>query len=82
METLEQEQKDKIVSIISDLTGVSEEKITEESKLSDELGLDSLDLVEVVMKLEEEFDCSIPDEDYETSMTVGSLFEIVSNRIN
>jgi len=44
--------------------------------------MDSLDIAEVVMKMEEEFDCSIPDEDYEFAVTVGDIFKIVANRIN
>lgn len=82
MKNLEQEQKDNIINILSDLSGVSVDKITEETKVNDGLGMDSLDIVEAVMELEKEFDCSIPDEDYEHTMTVGDIFKVVSNRIN
>lgn len=82
MKELEQDQREKIISVLADLADVSADKITEDTKLKDGLGMDSLDIVEAVMKLEEEFDCSIPDEDYEFAKTVGDVFKIVANRIN
>jgi len=81
MAELLEEQKDKIKRIISDLSGYGEDTITEEIELKDGLGLDSLDLVEMFMKFEEAFDCSIPDEDYAHVKTVNDVFKVVSNRI-
>ncbi|HEV2474707.1 MAG TPA: acyl carrier protein [Chthonomonadales bacterium] len=52
---------------------VSEEQVTMEAHIIDDLGADSLDVVEVMMALEEEFDVQIPDEDSETNLTVGQI---------
>lgn len=82
MKELEQDQLENIIAVLSDLSGVSVDKIDQDTKLKDGLGFDSLDIVEAVMKLEEEFDCSIPDEDYEFAQCVGDIFKIVANRIN
>lgn len=73
--------RDKIKEIISDLSGFSEETVNEEIELKDGLGLDSLDVVEMMMKFEEEFDCNIPDEDYSNVKTVGDVFKVVEGRI-
>lgn len=81
MENLTQTQKDSITGILSDLSGVSVDKITEDTRITDGLGMDSLDLVEVIITLEKEFDCNIPDEDYEFCQTVADVFKIVANRI-
>lgn len=82
MAGLSVEQKDKIKEVISDLSGIRVEAINEEIELNDGLGLDSLDIVEMVMKFEEEFDCNIPDEDYEHVKTVNDVFKVVQNRVN
>jgi acyl carrier protein len=83
MENLNENQKEIIIGVLSELSAVPTDKITEDTKVKDSLGMDSLDLVEVVMRLENEFGCTIPDEDYglETTLTVGDLFKIVANRI-
>lgn len=81
MSKLQDYHKDKIKEIISDLSGFSEETVNEEIELKDGLGLDSLDVVEMMMKFEEEFDCNIPDEDYADVKTVGDVFNVVENRI-
>jgi len=83
MENLNENQKERIIGVLSELSAVPIEQITEDTKVKDGLGMDSLDLVEVIMKLENEFGCTIPDEDYglETTLTVGDLFKIVANRI-
>lgn len=81
MSKLQDYHKDKIKGIISDLSGFSEETVNEEIELKDGLGLDSLDVVEMMMKFEEEFDCNIPDEDYSDVKTVGDVFKVVENRI-
>ena len=62
---------DKIKKIIVDQLGVDESKITEDSSFVDDLGADSLDIVELIMAFEEEFDMEIPDEDAEKIKTVG-----------
>lgn len=65
------ESIDRIKKIIVDQLGVDEEKITENSSFIDDLGADSLDIVELIMAFEEEFDIEIPDEDAEKMKTVG-----------
>jgi len=65
------ESMDKIKKIIVDQLGVEESKITENSSFIDDLGADSLDIVELIMAFEEEFDIEIPDEDAEKMKTVG-----------
>lgn len=82
MAELTVEQKEKIKEIISDLSGFSEETVNEEIELNDGLGLDSLDIVDMFMRFEEEFDCNIPDEDYAHVKTVNDIFKVVQNRIN
>ena len=62
---------DRIKKIIIDQLGIEEGKISIESSFIDDLGADSLDIVELIMALEEEFDIEIPDEDAEKIKTVG-----------
>lgn len=65
------ESMDRIKKIIVDQLGVDESKITEDSSFIDDLGADSLDIVELIMAFEEEFDIEIPDEDAEKMKSVG-----------
>ncbi len=65
------ESMDRIKKIIVDQLGIDESKITENSSFVDDLGADSLDIVELIMAFEEEFDIEIPDEDAEKMKTVG-----------
>ena len=81
MSKLQDYHKDKIKEIISDLSGFPEETVNDEIELKDGLGLDSLDVVELMMRFEDEFDCNIPDEDYADVKTVGDVFKVVENRI-
>ena len=69
---------DKIKKIIVDQLGVDESKITEDSSFVDDLGADSLDIVELIMAFEEEFDMEIPDEDAEKIKTVGDAVKYLS----
>ncbi|MBA7561663.1 Acyl carrier protein [subsurface metagenome] len=62
---------DRIKKILVDQLGVDESKITENSSFLDNLGLDSLDIVELIMLFEEEFNLEIPDKDAEKIKTVG-----------
>ncbi len=59
---------------------VSEDQVTETASFVDDLGADSLDVVELVMGLEEEFDIEIPDEDAEKIATVGNAIEYISGK--
>ncbi|MDH4257484.1 MAG: acyl carrier protein [Candidatus Aminicenantes bacterium] len=67
----------KIKSIVSDKLSISEEQITEEASFIDDLGADSLDTVELVMALEDEFNMDIPDEEAEKLSTVGKAMDYI-----
>ena len=67
----------KIKSIVADKLSIGEDQVTEEASFIDDLGADSLDTVELVMALEDEFDMDIPDEDAEKLTTVGKAIEYV-----
>ena len=68
---------DKVKNIIVDKLGVEESRIVPEASFLDDLGADSLDLVELIMEFEEEFDLEIPDEDAEGITTVGSAIDYI-----
>ncbi|MBA7515583.1 Acyl carrier protein [subsurface metagenome] len=65
------ESRDRIKKILVVRLGVDESKITENSSFIDDLGLDSLDTIELIMAFEEEFNLEIPDKDAEKIKTVG-----------
>lgn len=68
---------DKVRDIVSEQLGIDAEEITMESSFVDDLGADSLDIVELIMALESEFDMEIPDEDAEKISTVGDVVEYI-----
>ncbi|MBX7097846.1 MAG: acyl carrier protein [Myxococcaceae bacterium] len=68
----------KVKSIIADQLGVSEDKVKLESSFIEDLGADSLDIVELVMAMEEEFEVSIPDEEAENIKTVGDAINYIN----
>ena len=70
---------DKVKEVIIDKLGVEEEKIVSEASFVDDLGADSLDLVELIMAMEEEFDVEIPDEEAEKIATVQNAIDFVNN---
>ena len=72
---------EKVKKVIVDQLGVSESSVTMEASFIDELGADSLDIVEVVMALEEEFDIEIPDSDAEKVVTVGDVVEYIKENV-
>jgi acyl carrier protein len=72
---------DKIKKIIIDQLGVEESEVTEEASFVDDLGADSLDTVELVMALEEEFGIEIPDEDAEKILTVGDAIKYINSKL-
>jgi acyl carrier protein len=69
----------KVKSIIADQLGVGEDEIKPESSFIEDLGADSLDIVELVMAMEEEFEVEIPDEEAENIKTVGDAINYVSS---
>ena len=71
---------DKVKSIIVEQLGVDEEEVTADASFVDDLGADSLDTVELVMALEEEFEIEIPDEDAEKITTVHQAIEYINER--
>ena len=70
---------DKVKDIITDKLGVEEENISAEASFVDDLGADSLDTVELIMQLEEEFGIEIPDEDAETITTVQAAVDYLDS---
>ncbi len=70
---------EKITEVIADKLGVEPSKITPEAKFVEDLGADSLDTVELVMQLEDEFNLEIPDEEAEKLTTVGSVVEYINS---
>ncbi len=71
--------EEKVVNIVAEQLGVDKEKIKRESNFVNDLGADSLDTVELVMELEEEFDISIPDDAAEKIQTVGEAINHIEN---
>ena len=72
---------EKVKNIIVEQLGVSETTVTMESSFIDDLGADSLDIVELVMALEEEFDLEIPDADAEKVVTVSDVVEYIKENV-
>jgi acyl carrier protein len=72
--------EDRVKAIIVEQLGVTEEQVTPEAKFIEDLGADSLDTVELVMALEEEFGQEIPDEEAEKLQTVGDVTKYVEDK--
>jgi acyl carrier protein len=72
---------DKVKEIIIEQLGVAESTITTEASFIDDLGADSLDIVELIMALEEEFDLEIPDSDAEKVVTVGDVVDYIKDNV-
>lgn len=70
---------ERVTKIIVDRLGVEESKVTLEASFRDDLGADSLDVVELVMELEDEFDMEISDEDAEKIATVGDAVNYIKS---
>lgn len=71
---------DKVKAIIVDQLGVEADEVNIESSFIEDLGADSLDIVELIMALEEEFEIEVPDEDAEKMTTVGAAVEYIKAR--
>ncbi|KJJ85957.1 acyl carrier protein [Candidatus Omnitrophus magneticus] len=71
---------EKVKAIVAEQLGVKNEEIREDAKFIDDLGADSLDTVELVMALEEEFGAEIPDEEAEKLTTVGEAIRYIKDK--
>ena len=71
----------KVKAIVADKLSISEDQVTEDASFIDDLGADSLDTVELVMALEDEFDLDIPDEEAEKLTTVGKAIDYVLEQL-
>jgi acyl carrier protein len=71
---------EKVKAIVAEQLGVKAEDVKENAKFIDDLGADSLDTVELVMALEEEFGAEIPDEDAEKMTTVGEAIKYIEEK--
>jgi len=72
---------EKVKSVIAEQLGVKPEEVTDDAKFVDDLGADSLDTVELVMALEEEYGVEIPDGDAEKLTTVGEAIKYIDEKI-
>ncbi len=68
---------DTVKGIVVEQLGVEEEEVSLESSFIEDLGADSLDIVELIMALEEEFELEVPDEDAEKLLTVGDVVDYI-----
>ena len=73
---------EKLKKIIAEVLNVDEEEITMETTFVDDLGADSLDVFQIIMGLEEEFDIEIPNEEAEKIVTVGDAVDQIKNALN
>ena len=73
---------EKIKKIIAEVLNMDEESITMDSTFADDLGADSLDVFQIIMGVEEEFEIEIPNEEAEKIVTVGDAVEQIKNAIN
>ena len=73
---------DKLQEIIAEVLNVAPEEITMDTTFVDDLGADSLDVFQIIMGIEEEFDIEISNEDAEKIVTVGDAVEQIKNAVN
>lgn len=76
------ELETRLIKIVADQLGVEADKVVPEASFTDDLGADSLDLVELMMAMEEEFGFEIPDEDAEKMVTVGDAYNYVKEKMS
>ena len=72
---------EKVKSVVIEQLGVKENEVKSESRFVEDLGADSLDTVELVMAIEEEYGIEIPDEDAEKAKTVGDVVEYINKKL-
>jgi len=73
--------EERVVKMVAEQLGVKEEEVKPDSSFVDDLGADSLDTVELIMALEEEFDTEIPDEDAEKITTVQQAIDYINKNL-
>ncbi|CAM2066989.1 acyl carrier protein [Sulfidibacter corallicola] len=73
---------EQVKSVIAEELEVEESQVSMESQIVDDLGADSLDVVELIMRLEEKFEIEIPDEDAEKIQTVGDAVKFIEAKMN
>jgi len=73
--------EDRVLAIVVEQLGVSKDELVPEASFVDDLGADSLDIVELVMAMEEEFDIEIPDDDAEKIQTIKDVIGYVKGKI-
>ena len=73
--------QDRVIDIVAEQLGVEKEKVTPETSFVNDLGADSLDTVELVMELEEEFDINIPDDAAEKIQTIGEAVRHIEEHV-
>jgi acyl carrier protein len=73
--------EERVIDIVSENLGVSKEQITRTTSFTEDMGADSLDIVEMVMELEEEFEITIPDEQAEKIKTVGEAIDYIEGEL-
>jgi acyl carrier protein len=73
--------EERVIEIVCENLGVSKEQVTRNTRFIDDIGADSLDIVELVMELEEEFEITIPDEEAEKIKTVGEAIDYIEKEL-
>jgi acyl carrier protein len=74
--------EERVAEIIVEQLGVSKDEVNPKASFIDDLGADSLDIVELVMAMEEEFDIEIPDDDAEKIQTIGDVVSYLKERVS
>ena len=74
--------EERVIKLVCEQLGVKEEEVTSEASFVEDLGADSLDTVELVMALEEEFETEIPDEEAEKITTVQEAVDYINKNLN
>ena len=72
--------EERVIEIVCENLGVNKEQVTRETKFLEDVGADSLDIVELVMAFEEEFGVEVPDEDAEKLQTVGDVIKYIEDK--
>lgn len=72
--------EEKVIAIVCEQLGVAKEEVKTDSKFVDDLKADSLDVVELVMEFEDEFEVTIPDDDYDKIKTVGDAVKYITDK--